>query len=101
MLPAGRRLHPTSLRKACVRRSFLIWRHHETAFSDVRRRRYFTEARSVPVSDRPLEHAGLNLRDGNLEFVHRLANRFASARPAVVELALLGDRSRMRGSGVA
>src|SRR6267142_5483051 len=97
---AGRWLHADELAKGLCASIVLHWRHHETAFSDVRRRHNFAEAQQCAGVDRPLEHAGLNLRDGNLELVHRLANRFCKRAAVVVELALLGDVLRIEGVGV-
>src|SRR6267154_4809937 len=73
---AGRRLHADELAKGLRASIVLHWRHHETAFSDIRRRHNFAEAQQRACVHRPLEDAGLNLRDGTLRLGHRLANSF-------------------------
>jgi hypothetical protein len=47
-----------------------------------------------PISaglERPVEHAGLDLADGNLEFAKRVTDLLGLGAAGIVELALLGD----------
>src|SRR6266702_5821849 len=100
MLPPAGGCTPTSLRQACVRRSFSIGgttRPPSVMSGDATTS---PKPSSVPVSTARMEHAGLNLRHRNLELVHRLANRFCERAAVVVELALLGDVVRIEGVGV-
>ena len=78
----------------------LVRRDDEAALGDVGRGFDVAEAQQCAGVNGALEHAGLNLPHRDPEFAHRLADRFCQRTAFVVELALLGDISRIERVGV-
>jgi hydroxyacylglutathione hydrolase len=97
---AGRRDRRGELTQ-CLRPPVILDRRdHEPAFGDVSSRLGFAEPKQRAGLDRPIEHAGVDLRDRDFQLAHRIADRPRQCAATVVELALLGDVADIERIGV-